>query len=198
MDKKQIATKLIHTGDGQDFKKLTAYQSVPEVLPIFATSVFAFDDVASVDEIYEKEADGYIYSRMKHPNADATASILAAADSGEDGLLFSSGMAAITIRILSAVNAGDHIISSPVLYGGVHDYLQNELKRFGVTVTFVDFIHDDIEAYIRPNTKLIYTETICNPLLEVPDMRHVSEIAAKHRLLFFVDNTFATAVVAKP
>ena len=198
MGKKQIATKLIHTGDGQDFKKLTAYQSVPEVLPIFATSVFAFDDVASVDEIYEKEADGYIYSRMKHPNADATASILAAADSGEDGLLFSSGMAAITISILSAVNAGDHIISSPVLYGGVHDYLQNELKRFGVTVTFVDFIHDEIEKYIRPNTKLIYTETICNPLLEVPDMRHVSEIAAKHELLFFVDNTFATAVVAKP
>ncbi|MEE1013371.1 MAG: aminotransferase class I/II-fold pyridoxal phosphate-dependent enzyme [Clostridia bacterium] len=198
MSEKQIATRLIHTGDGQDYKKYADYKSVPEVLPIYRTSVFAFDDVPSVDAIYEKEADGFIYSRMKHPNADAVGSILAAADGGEDGIVFSSGMSAIVISILAAVNAGDHIISSPVLYGGVYDYLQNELKRFGVEVSFVDFNHDDIEKYIRPNTKLIYTETICNPLLAVPDIRKISAIAKKHNLLFYIDNTFATAIVAKP
>lgn len=198
MSEKKLSTELIHTGDGQFYKKIAESKSVPEVLPVYMTSVFAFDDVPSVDDIYEHKADGYIYSRIKHPNTDAVAEILSAAEGAEDALLFSSGMSAIVLSILAAVSAGDHIISSPVLYGGVHDFLQNEIKRFGVDVTFVDFIHDDIEKHIRPNTKLIYTETICNPLLEVPDIAKTAEIAHKHGLLFYVDNTFATSVVAKP
>lgn len=198
MSDKKLSTRLIHTGDGQDYKKIAQYTSVPEVLPVYLTSVFAFDDVPSVDDIYDHKADGYIYSRIKHPNTDAVASILAAAENAEDALLFSSGMSAIIVSILTAVSAGDHIIASPVLYGGVHDFLQNELKRFGVEVTFVDFINDDVEKYIKPNTKLIYTETICNPLLEVPDLKKTAEIAHKHGLLFYVDNTFATSVVVSP
>lgn len=198
MSDKKTSTKLIHTGDGQEYKRYAGYKSVPEVLPLYMTSVFAFDDVPSVDAIYDGEADGYIYTRIKHPNTDAVSKIIAAAEGAEDGLVFSSGMSAITISILSVVSAGDHIISSPVLYGGVHDFLQNELKRFGVEVTFADFINDDIEKHIKPNTKLIYTETICNPLLEVPDIRKISGIAKKRGLLFFIDNTFATPIVAKP
>lgn len=198
MSDKKLSTRLIHTGDGQDYKKIAQYTSVPEVLPVYLTSVFAFDDVPSVDDIYDRKADGYIYSRIKHPNTDAVASILAAAENAEDALLFSSGMSAIIVSILTVVSAGDHIIASPVLYGGVHDFLQNEIKRFGVEVTFVDFINDDVEKYIKPNTKLIYTETICNPLLEVPDLKKTAEIAHKHGLLFYVDNTFATSVVVSP
>lgn len=198
MSDKKLSTRLIHTGDGQDYKKIAQYTSVPEVLPVYLTSVFAFDDVPSVDDIYDRKADGYIYSRIKHPNTDAVASILAAAENAEDALLFSSGMSAIIVSILTVVSAGDHIIASPVLYGGVHDFLQNELKRFGVEVTFVDIIGDDVEKYIKPNTKLIYTETICNPLLEVPDLKKTAEIAHKHGLLFYVDNTFATSVVVSP
>ncbi len=198
MSDKKLSTRLIHTGDGQDYKKIAQYTSVPEVLPVYLTSVFAFDDVPSVDDIYDHKADGYIYSRIKHPNTDAVASILAAAENAEDALLFSSGMSAIIVSILTVVSAGDHIIASPVLYGGVHDFLQNEIKRFGVEVTFVDFINDDVEKYIKPNTKLIYTETICNPLLEVPDLKKTAEIAHKHGLLFYVDNTFATSVVVSP
>lgn len=198
MSEKQLSTKLIHTGDGQDYKKIAESKSVPEALPIYLTSVFAFDDVPSVDDIYDHKADGYIYSRIKHPNTDAVGEILAAAEGAEEALAFSSGMSAIIISILAAVGAGDHIISSPVLYGGVHDFLENELKRFGVEVTFVDFINDNIEKYIKPNTKLIYTETICNPLLEVPEISKIADIAHKHDLLFYIDNTFATSVVAKP
>lgn len=197
-NEKKLSTNLIHTGDGQFYKKIAQSKSVPEALPIYLTSVFAFDDVPSVDDIYDHRADGYVYSRIKHPNTDAVAEILSAAEGADDALLFSSGMSAIIISILSVVSAGDHIIASPVLYGGVHDFLQNEVKRFGVEVTFVDFIHDDIDKYIRPNTKLIYTESICNPLLEVPDISKVAEIAHKHNLLFFVDNTFATTVVVRP
>ncbi|MBR1820613.1 MAG: aminotransferase class I/II-fold pyridoxal phosphate-dependent enzyme [Clostridia bacterium] len=193
-----LSTRLIHTGDGQFAKKLKQYASVPESLPIYQTSVFAFDDVPSVDAIYEREADGYIYARMRHPNTDAVAEILAAADGGEDALVFSSGMSAIILSMLALVKCGDHIVSSPVLYGGVHDFLEKELRRFGVEVTFVDFLREDVEAAIRPNTKVVYTETVCNPLLEVPDLRAIAEIAHRHGLAFLVDNTFATPVVARP
>ncbi len=193
-----LNTRLNHTGDGQFYKQVAQSSSVPEVLPLYRTSVFAFDDVPSVDRIYEGEDDGYIYSRMRHPNTDAVSEILAAADETEAALVFSSGMAAITLSILSVVQQGDHIISSPVLYGGVHDFLANELSRFGVSVTFVDFLRENIADFIRPETKLIYTESICNPLMEVPDMAAAAKVAHEHGLLFFVDNTFATPVVVKP
>lgn len=197
-DEKDLSTKLIHTGDGQVCKEIAKSASVPEVLPVYLTSVFAFDDVPSVDAIYEKRAEGYVYTRMSNPNADAVGSILAAADGGESALVFSSGMAAVTTSLLSFVQPGDHILSSPVLYGGVYDFLSNELKRLGVEVTFVNFLKEDVEKHIRPNTRLIYTETICNPLMEVPDIPKIAEIAHKHEIKFFVDNTFATPVVAKP
>ena len=193
-----LSTNLIHTGDGQFAKKLRDYTSVPESLPVYLTSVFAFDDVPSVDAIYEHEAEGYIYSRMRHPNTDAVSEILAAAEGGEAALVFSSGMSAIVLSILALVGQGDHVVSSPVLYGGVHDFLEKELKRFGIEVTFVDFINENVEAAIRPNTKLLYTEMICNPLLEVPDLRSISEIAHRRGLPLLVDNTFATPVVARP
>ena len=195
---KNLNTKLLHTGDGQFYKQVAKSSSVPEVLPIYRTSVFAFDDVPSVDMIYEGEDEGYIYTRMKHPNMDAVSEIIAAADGTEAALVFSSGMAAIVLSILAVVQQGDHIISSPVLYGGVHDFLQKELTRFGVEVSFVDLVHEDVEAHIRPETKLIYTESISNPLMEVPDLRAVAELAHKHGLLFYVDNTFGTPVVVKP
>ena len=84
------------------------------------------------------------------------------------------------------------------IYGGVHDFLSKELARFGVSVTFVDFLRENIADFIRPETKLIYTESICNPLMEVPDMAAAAKVAHEHGLLFFVDNTFATPVVVKP
>ena len=198
LDKTNIATKLIHTGDGQCCKALKQNASVPETFPIYLTSVFAFDDVPSVDAIYGHEAEGYIYSRMANPNMDATSQILAAAEGGEQALLFSSGMAAIITSILSFVKTGDHIVASSVLYGGVYDYLSNELPRFGVEVTFADFLKEDLASRIRPNTKLVYTETVSNPLMEVPDIVMASKTAHQHGALMFVDNTFATPVIARP
>ncbi len=194
-----ISTVLAHAGDGQAEKTLRQYHSVPEVQPVYMTSVFAFDDVKSVDDIYEGVDAGYVYSRMRHPNTDAVARVLAEADGAEAGLVFSSGMSAIILSVLSAVEAGSHIVSSPVLYGGVRDYLENELRRFGVEVTFTDFSDlANVEKSIRPNTKLVYTETISNPLLAVPDIPAVAELAHKNGALFFIDNTFASPIVAQP
>jgi len=198
MSKKGFSSKLIHSGEVEFTKKALKSVSVPKVPPIFMSSVYSFDDAASLDAVYEGEAQGYVYSRMSNPTTDGVCEILAAAEDCDGALVFSSGMAAIITSIIANVNAGDHIISSPVLYGGVYDYFTNEIKRFGVEVTFVDFVNDDIEKHIKPNTKIIYTETISNPLMEVIDIASVSEIAHKHDCKLIVDNTFATAAIAKP
>jgi methionine-gamma-lyase len=195
---KDLSTRLLHTGDAKFAKKIANMASLPETMPIYQTSVFAFDNINHVDAIYEKEADGYIYSRIASPNADAVSEMLASADNGENALVFASGMAAITTTILSFVKSGDHIISSPVLYGGVQDYLANELPRFGVAVTFADLLNGDVSAYVRQNTKLVYTETICNPLMEVPDLEALARSARANGILLLVDNTFATPVIVKP
>ncbi len=193
------ATVLAHAGDGQIERKYREYAAVPEVLPVYMTSVFAFDDVKSVDDIYEGEADGFVYARMAHPNNDAAAQALAIADGAEAGAVFSSGMSAIILSILSLVSAGDHIVSSPVLYGGVRDFLEHELARFGVEVTFVSFADPkEVEKVIRPNTKILYTETISNPLMEVVDFPGIAALAHDHGAYFLIDNTFASPIVAKP
>ena len=168
MKESHMRTKLAHTGDLELAKKIQSSVSVPKVLPIYMSSVFTFDDVPSLDAVYAGEADGYVYSRMTNPSTDAAEEMLAPAEGADGALVFSSGMAAIINAIIANVQAGDHIVSSPVLYGGVYDYFKHELPRFGVEVTFVEF--DDpakVEAAIRPNTKV-------------------------------VDNTFATAAVARP
>jgi methionine-gamma-lyase len=196
--KKELSTQLLHTGDAKFAAKTAKMASLPETMPIYLTSVFAFDNVDDVDAIYEKETDGYIYSRIAAPNADAVSEMIASADGGDDALVFASGMAAITTTILSFVESGDHIISSSVLYGGARDFLANELPRFGVEVTFADLAGGDVTAYVRSNTKLVYTETISNPLMEVPDLEALGKSAHESGLALLVDNTFATPVVVKP
>ena len=181
MKESHMRTKLAHTGDLKLAKKIQSSVSVPKVLPIYMSSVFTFDDVPSLDAVYAGEADGYVYSRMTNPSTDAAEEMLAAAEGADGALVFSSGMAAIINAIIANVQAGDHIVSSPVLYGGVYDYFKHELPRFGVEVTFVEF--DDpakVEAAIRPNTKVVYTETISNPLMEVNDLPAIAGIAHAH------------------
>lgn len=198
MSEKKFSTRVIHSGEVDLMKKVASSVSVPKVMPIFMSSVFSFDDVPTLDSVYDGSAEGYVYSRMTNPGTDAVCEVLASAEGCDSGIAFSSGMAAITTALIGSVRAGDHIISSPVLYGGVWDFLANEITRFGVEVTFVDFLTDDVEKYIKSNTKVIYTETITNPLMEVMDIPAISEIAHKHGCKLIVDNTFATAVIAKP
>ena len=193
-----LETTLIHTGDGQNYKRPALRDSVPETLPIYASSVFSFDDGPSVEDIYEGRREGYIYSRMRNPSSDAAAEIIAAADGAEEGLVFSSGMAAITTSLLAVLSPGDQVVASPVLYGGVYSFLKNELTRLGVKVTFADLVRGDPEELIPEGTKLVYTETISNPLMEVPDLARISKAAHDRGALFYVDNTFATSVVARP
>lgn len=190
--KKEFATDLIHNGE-----QSTDSISKPKTLPIFMTSVFAFDDVETLDSVYEGQSKGYVYSRNGNPGHDALKEIMCSIDEGEDSQVFSSGMAAISMSILSLVKSGDHIIADNVLYGGTYQFLKNELSKFNVEVTFINAVEDDIEKYFKPNTKLVYVETISNPLMEVADLNKISEIAHFHNTKLIVDNTFATPIICQ-
>ncbi|MDR0885142.1 MAG: aminotransferase class I/II-fold pyridoxal phosphate-dependent enzyme [Clostridiales Family XIII bacterium] len=200
MSIKNPATNLIQIGDGQFQKKILSEYAVPETLPIYLTSAYALDDIEALDalEADEHSEYGYSYSRAATPNADATSELLAVIDGMESGLLFSSGMAAIATSLLAFLSAGDHIIASSVIYGATYTLLSSTFARFGIETDFVDLSDGDISAFIKPNTKLVYVETISNPLMGVPDIDELSKQAHAHDVLVFIDNTFASPIVAKP
>jgi len=190
---KNFASKLIHFGE-----KNPESVSRSKSLPITMTSVFAFDDVETLDQVYEGETKGYIYTRNGNPVHDALSEIMYNIEEGGDALVYSSGMAAIAMSIISQIKAGDHIIAANVLYGGSFQFIKTELARFNIEVTFVDPINEDISSYFRPNTRVVYVETISNPLMEVIDLEKISNIAHQFGAKLIVDNTFATPVICQP
>lgn len=198
LNNRSDAAVYIHTGNGEKCYAMNKQPTVPETFPIYLSSAYIMDSVETIDAICEGKEDGYGYFRVGNPNADATSEILAAADGAEKGLVFASGMAAITTAIQTFVKPGDHIIASPIIYGEAFYFLKYELKRWGVETTFVDFNKEDVKDYIRPNTTLIYGETIANPSMSVPDIQYLADTAHENGAKLFIDNTFATPVIAKP
>jgi methionine-gamma-lyase len=190
---KSFASKLVHLGEKSP-ESVTRTKS----LPISMSSVFVFDDVETLDQIYDGEAKGYIYTRNGNPVHDALAEIMFNIEEGGDALVYSSGMAAITLSIISQVKAGDHIIAANVLYGGTFQFLKTELARFNIEVSFVDPINEDINPYFKSNTKVVYVETISNPMMEVVDLDKIAKITHQHGAILIVDNTFATPIICQP
>ncbi|KAA6320716.1 L-methionine gamma-lyase [termite gut metagenome] len=190
---KNFSSKLIHLGD-----KFGESVSRSKSIPIAMTSVFAFDDVESLDQVYEGEAKGYIYTRNGNPVHDALCEIMYSIEEGEGALAYSSGMGAISLSIISQVKSGDHIIAANVLYGGSFQFIKTELARFNISVTFVDLVNEDITPYFQPNTKVVYAETISNPTMEAIDLKAIAEISHKHGAKLIVDNSFATPIICQP
>jgi cystathionine beta-lyase/cystathionine gamma-synthase len=157
-----------------------------------------------VNPVYTSSAYDYdtevLYPRyFNTPNQRAVVEKIAALENAEDGLLFSSGMAAIMTSIFAMVNQGDHILFQDDLYGGTHHAAMNELKRYGIDHSMVNvFDLQKFEAAIRPNTKVIYIETPSNPLLKITDIKGVARIAKKNRIITIIDNTFASPVNQNP
>ncbi len=191
--KKEFATKLTRMGG-----KMKESVSPPKVLPIFMNTVFSFDDVETLDAVYAKEEMGYVYSRISNPTHDSLSEIMACIEEGEDARVYGSGMAAIAMAVMANVKSGDHIIADKVLYGGTYQLFHEELKKLNIDATFLDFGADDVEKYIQSNTKLLYLETITNPLMGVLDIRKYADIAHRHNAILIVDNTFATPIICQP
>lgn len=157
------------------------------------SSTYTFLSAKTMFDTFEGNADGcYLYSRHSTPSNLYLGEALAAMEGTETATVTASGMGAITPVLLQLCGAGDHIVSSRTIYGGTYAFLKNFTPRMGITTTFVDITKLEIvEAAITSNTKVLYCESVSNPLLEVADIKGLAKIAKKHNLQLIVDNTFS-------
>lgn len=157
------------------------------------SSTYTFLSAKTMFDTFEGHADGcYLYSRHTSPSNLYLGEALAAMEGSETANVSATGMGAITPAIFQFCGAGDHIISSRTIYGGTYAFLKNFAPRFNLNTSFVDITKlDMVEAAITPNTKIIFCESVSNPLLEVADISGLAQIAKKHNLKLLVDNTFS-------
>ena len=162
------------------------------------SSTFTFLDPVTMSETFLGHTEGcFLYSRHWNPSNKYLAEALAAMEETESAWITASGMAAITCSILQLCRSGDHLITSVTTYGGTFAFLRNYLPKFDISVSFVDITClDDVKNAIRPNTKLIYTETVTNPLLQVSDIPSLAAIAKENGILLMVDNTFSPMIMS--
>ncbi|MFY0714672.1 aminotransferase class I/II-fold pyridoxal phosphate-dependent enzyme [Seonamhaeicola sp. NFXS20] len=157
------------------------------------SSTYTFLSAKTMFDTFEGNADGcYLYSRHSSPSNLYLGEALAAMEGTETANVTSSGMGAITSVFLQLCNAGDHIISSRTIYGGTYAFLKNFAPKLNINTSFIDITKLDIvEAAITKNTKVIYCESVSNPLLEIADIKALSKIAKRHNIKLVVDNTFS-------
>jgi O-succinylhomoserine sulfhydrylase len=169
-------------------------------VPLYLTSSFIFDDAEQGRAIFADEIEGNIYSRYSNPNTSEFISKVCDLEGAEDGLAFSSGMAAVYASFAGLLRSGDHIVSCRSIFGSTHQLLTQLLPRWGITSTYVDALHpEDWEAAIRPETKMIFLETPSNPGLELVDLEWLGKLKEKYpHIILNVDNCFATPYLQKP
>ena len=187
---KRFATRSVHSG--------TKHIEGAVNTPIFQSSTYYLSD-----ERYAGWAAGaqhtLIYSRLSSVNSEACVEKICALEGAEDGELFASGMAAISTVMLGLLSNGDHVVASADVYGGTYGLMTEELPRFGINVTMADMQDPSFyEAAIQENTKMLYIETLSNPVLKVCDVEAMAAIAKKHGLLLIIDNTFTSPWGCQP
>ncbi|WP_078556550.1 trans-sulfuration enzyme family protein [Bacillus alkalicellulosilyticus] len=185
-------TKTVHFQDKENTKNMS------KTKPIYQTSAFAFSDLDDMESFYQGEKE-FLYTRFGNPNTEDLGKGVALLEEAEAGVATSSGMSAILAGVLAVVNPGEHIVASEDLYGGTYQLFAVELKNLGIEVSFVSFENqEEIIKAITSKTKLLYTESVSNPLLRVEDLPSVIEIAKQKNLLTMIDNTFATPYFIRP
>lgn len=171
--------------------------SNPEALPIHLSTAHNVEDLADLQKRYDEK--GFCYNRNRNPNRTALIELMNYVEGGEDSLGCSSGMAAISSTVIAHTKAGDHILSDKTLYGETLEIFTKILKKYGVETTFVDFTDlEEVKANIKPTTVILYTETVSNPLIGVPNLKILADIAHSNNALLIVDNTFMTGALIKP
>ena len=162
-------------------------------VPIYQTTSFVFEDTQEGTELFALQKAGNIYTRITNPTTSAFEERIAALEGGVGALATASGMAALTYTILALAHAGDHVVAASTIYGGTFNLLKETLPRYGITTTFVDIDNlEEVEAAIKDNTKLVLIETLGNPVINIPDIEKIAEIAHNHQIPLVADNTFAT------
>ena len=193
-DNWSFETKQIHAGQTPD------RDTHSRALPIYQTTSYTFDSTDHAAALFGLAEPGNIYTRLMNPTTDVVEQRIAALEGGVAALFLSSGQAAETFAILNLAGAGDHIVSSPRLYGGTYNLLHYTLAKLGIETTFVSD-PDDLDAWraaVRPNTKAFFAETISNPKIDILDTPGVSAVAHDNGVPLIVDNTIATPYLIQP
>jgi len=187
------ATIALHTG----YTPESDYGS--RAVPIYQTTSYAFDSVEGASSLFNVEQGGHIYSRISNPTVSVLEQRLAALEGGAGAICTASGMSALFATFITLCSAGDHIVSSEQIYGSTATTLRYTLKRFGITCDFIN-INDmkALKAAIKPNTKLVFCESISNPGMQVSNLPEISKIANAAGVPVVIDATFATPALNRP
>ena len=169
-------------------------------MPIIQSTTFKYTTSDEMGRLFDLEASGYFYTRLQNPTNDHVAARLAALEGGVAGMLTSSGQAANFFACFNICEAGCHMITTSAIYGGTYNLFGVTFPKMGIEVTFIDqnASDEEIEAAFRPNTKLLFGETLTNPGVRVLDIERLARIAHKHGVPLIVDNTFPTPVHLRP
>ncbi|MFE7843637.1 O-acetylhomoserine aminocarboxypropyltransferase/cysteine synthase family protein [Microbacterium sp. NPDC057407] len=189
-----FSTRQLHAGDDQRGPHR------PRATPIYLTAGFEFEDFDEGHARFGGAEEGFIYTRVGNPTNSAVERRIADLESGTGAVLVGSGQAAVATTVLSLVSAGDHVLSSSSIYEGTRELLRDDLGRLGVSVDFIDD-PDDLGAWaagLRPNTRLVFAESIANPKNDVLDIAALAELAHRHGAPLVIDNTLATPYLLRP
>ena len=172
----------------------------PRVLPIYQSTTFKYDNTEEMADLFDLKKEGYFYTRLQNPTNDAVASKIAALEGGVGAVLTSSGQAANFYAVFNICEAGDHVVASNEIYGGTYNLFGVTLKKLGIECTFVnpEASEEEISKAFRPNTKLLFGETISNPGCKVLDIEKFARIAHSHNVPLVIDNTFPTPINCRP
>ena len=172
----------------------------PRQIPIVQSTTFRYETSDEMGRLFDLEDAGYFYTRLQNPTNDTVAARIAALEGGVAAMLTSSGQAANFFACVNICEAGGHIVAAGNIYGGTFNLLGTSLRKLGIEVTFIDqnASEEEISAAFRPETKLLFGETISNPGVEVLDIEKFARIAHGHGVPLIVDNTFATPVHCRP
>ncbi|MCD8043653.1 MAG: PLP-dependent transferase [Tannerellaceae bacterium] len=172
----------------------------PRVLPIYQSTTFKYETSEQMAKLFDLEESGYFYTRLQNPTNDAVAAKIAALEGGVAAMLTSSGQAANFFTVINICQAGDHMVSASTIYGGTYNLLSVTLKKLGIDCTFIDQDADEeeISKAFRPNTKLLFGETISNPGVMILDIEKFARIAHANGVPLVIDNTFPTPINCRP
>ena len=188
-----IETKCLHEG-------YTPKNGEASALPIYQCTTFRYDSVDTLGDLFDLKAAGHFYTRLSNPTVEAPEIKLAALEGGVGAMLTSAGQAASLISVINIAGAGDNIICSAAVYGGTFNLFNVTLRKLGIDTTFVDpnISAEELQTKIKPNTKLIFGETLTNPSLDVLDIEKFAAVAHDNKIPLIVDNTFPTPVLCRP
>ena len=170
------------------------------MMPIIQSTTFKYDSSEHMGKLFALEDTGYFYTRLQNPTNDMVAGKIADLEGGSAAMLTSSGQAASFFSVFNLAGNGDHVIASAALYGGTFNLFDVTMRRMGIDFTFVDpdCTDEELEAAFKPNTKLVFSETLSNPSLVVLDIERFAETAHSHGVPLIIDNTFATPINCRP